>query len=418
MKRVVIIGMGFGGIRAAARLAGKGLEVLVVDRRNFHLFQPLLYQVATATLNQEDIAYSIRAFVRRYRDVRFEMAEVQGIDLEGRRVMTAAGNFDYDYLVIAAGSVTNYFGMESISQHAYDLKQLADAVALRNQILLAYERADDAPDEATRAALMTFVIVGGGPTGVEFAGALAELAHHVLVKDYPELPVERTRIILLEAMDRILAPFPEHCQKYAQQRLQSMGVEVRLNTAVSGAEADGVLLKDGSKIPAYTLFWAAGVRAAPLADAIAVPKARAGRIPVEPDLSLKDHPEVFVIGDMAYLEHNGAPLPMTAPVAMQGGEHAARTIVRREQGLAPQPFRYFDKGSMAVIGRYAAVAQVRRFAFKGFSAWLAWLGLHLFYLIGFRNRVATMLNWAYDYLFFNRQVRLITRAKGQQGKTV
>ncbi|MDQ3812736.1 MAG: NAD(P)/FAD-dependent oxidoreductase [Armatimonadota bacterium] len=418
MKRVVIIGMGFGGIRAAANLAGKGLDVLVLDRRNFHLFQPLLYQVSTATLNQEDIAYPIRALVRRWRGVRFEMAEVQSIDLEGLRVMTDVGDFPYDYLIVAAGSVSNFFGMESISRQAYDLKQLADAVALRNQILLSYERADDAPDDATRSAFMTFVIVGGGPTGVEFAGALAELVRNVFPDDYPGLRVEQTRIILIEAGDRLLAPFPESCRNYAMQRLQSMGVEVRLNTVVSGAEPDCVLLKDGSKIPAHTLFWAAGVRAAPLADAIAVPKARGGRIPVESDLSLKDHPEVFVIGDMAYLEQDGQPLPMMAPVAMQGGEHAAKMILRRERGQATQPFRYLDKGSMAVIGRYAAVAQTSRFAFKGFVAWLAWLGLHLFYLIGFRNRIATMINWAYDYLFFNRQVRLITRAKGQQGKTV
>ena len=408
MKRVVIIGMGFGGIRAANNLSGTGLDVLVLDRRNFHLFQPLLYQVATSTLEQEAIAYPIRTIVRRWKGVRFQMSEVQRVDLEQRQVVTADGPIAYDYLIVAAGSVTNFFGLESIMKHAYDLKQLQDAVSLRNHILGAYERAAKETDPAIREALMTFVVVGGGPTGVEFSGALTELAHHMLVSDYPGLPVQQSRIILVEAMDRILAPFPEKLREYALARLQRMGVEVRLGVSVKEAEPDRVLLSDGTEIRSYTLFWAAGVRASPLSDAIPVPKARGGRIPVEPDLSLKDHPEVFIIGDMAYLEQDGAPLPMLAPVAMQEGEHAAKVIVSRERGQNVAPFRYWDKGFMAVIGRNAAVAVAKSFKLKGFIAWVAWLGLHLFFLIGFRNRLMTLLNWAYDYVFYNRRVRLIT----------
>jgi NADH:ubiquinone reductase (H+-translocating) len=411
MKRVIIIGMGFGGIRAAKAFAGADFDVLVLDRRNFHLFQPLLYQVATSTLEQEAIAYPIRSIVREWPGVRFQMSEVRGIDLQQRQVITADtadGPIPYDYLILAAGSVTNFFGLESIMRHAHDLKQLQDAVALRNHILSAFERASRETDPVQREALMTFVVVGGGPTGVEFSGALTELAHHMLVKDYPGLPVQRSRIILVEALDRILMPFPERLRRYALRRLKRMGVEVRLGVSVKEAQPDRVLLGDGTEIRTHTLFWAAGVRASPLADAIPVPKERGGRIPVQPDLSLKDHPEVFVIGDMAHLEQDGTPLPMLAPVAMQQGEYAARAIILREQGQSPAPFRYWDKGFMAVIGRNAAVAVAKGIKLQGFIAWLAWLGLHLYFLIGWRNRAITLLNWGYDYLFQNRRVRLIT----------
>ena len=414
MKRVVIVGMGFGGIRAAHGLAGKGLDVLVLDRQNFHLFQPLLYQVATAMLGQESIAHSIRSIIRHYRGVRFEMAEVQSIDLEHRQVVTAnAGTIPYDYLVVAAGSVTNFFGNAEVQQHAFDLKQLQDAVTLRNHVLGVFERAVKETDSAKREALMTFVVVGGGPTGVEFAGSLSELIHHVLTKDYPELPVHKSRILMLEASDRLMGPFPKKLQGYARRRLERMGVKVRLKTPVSGATPERVLLKDGTEIPCYTLFWAAGVEAAPIAVTLATPKAKGGRVVVEPDLSLKEHPEVFIIGDMAYLEQNGNALPMLAPVAMQGGEYVAQAIAGREQGANIKPFRYWDKGTMAVIGRSSAIASVGPIKLMGFPAWLAWLGLHLFYLIGFRNRVLTAIDWAFDYLFFDRQVRLITGADNE-----
>jgi NADH dehydrogenase len=400
--------MGFGGVHVVNGLSGKGLDVTVLDRRNFHLFQPLLYQVSTAMIDQEAVAYPIRAILRKRKDVRFVMSSVESIDLENKRVLTVDGPLDYDYLVLAAGSVTNFFGLDSVQEHAFDLKQLNDAVSLRNHILNMYEQAVKEIDPKVREALMTFVVVGGGPTGVEFAGSLSELTHHVLTKDFPELHPGKSRIVMLEAMDRLLAPFPAELQQYTLQKLEKMGVEVRLNTAVTGATHHSVQLNDGSEIGSHTLFWAAGVKASPLADALLVEKVRGGRVPVEADLSLKDHPEVFIIGDMAYREQDGAPLPGVAQVAMQGGDYVAKVIRARERGKQVTPFRYINMGSMAVIGRHSAVADIGGLKLKGFVAWLAWLGLHLFYLIGFRNRVVTLLNWAYEYFRYNRQVRLIT----------
>lgn len=419
-KRVVIVGMGFGGLEAARALSKTNLDVVVLDRRNFHLFQPLLYQVATAMLDQETVAHSIRAITRGWKNVRFRMDEVNSVDFENKRVLASDVVIEYDYLVLAAGSVTNFFGNTEIQRNAFDLKQLHDAVSLRNHVLSAFESASKTRDAAERQALMTFVIVGGGPTGVEFSGALAELTRHVLAKDYPELPVKNTRIVLVESGDEILSPFPPKLRNYALRRLKKIGVEVQLNTRVSGVEAERVLLKDKEPILARTLFWAAGVRAAPLSDALPMEKARGGRIPVAPDLSLPANPEVFIVGDMAYLEQDGAPLPMLAPVANQGGEFVGKTIAARE-GFAdekepvPAAFRYHDRGTMAVIGRYSAVAQTKGVTFRGFSAWLAWLGLHLYYLVGFRNRVAAIINWGYSYLLYDQQVRLITQESKRSG---
>lgn len=414
MKRVVIVGVGFAGLRAARALAGKGMEVLLFDRQNYHLFQPLLYQVATASLEQESIAYPIRALVRRWEGVSFRLAEVCGADFGKRRLFIAGDVIDYDYLVLAAGSVTNFFGMESIERHAYDLKKLDHAVELRNQVLGSFERAARERDPVRRRALLTFVIVGGGPTGVEFAGALAELARFVLTKDYPELGVTEPRILLVEATDRLLAALPVELQRYALEKLKRMGVEVLLSTRVRGAEQERVHLQDGSQIPAHTLFWSAGVCVAPLADVLAVPRAPGGRVPVEPDLTLAEHPEVFVVGDLAYLVQDGAALPMVASVAMQQGDYAGRAILARYLGKPLPPFRYRDKGAMATIGRSAAVATVYGRNFSGYLAWIVWLGLHLYYLIGFRNRLLVLLNWAYYYILYERQVRLITR-EGEGG---
>jgi len=414
MKRVVIVGMGFGGLRAARALAGKGMEVIVVDRQNYHLFQPLLYQVATAALEQETIAYPIRAIVQRWEGVHFRLAEVCGADLAGRRLFLSGDEIAYDYLILAAGSVTNFFGLESIERQAFDLKRLSHAVELRNQILSSFERAATEPDPARRQGLLTFVIVGGGPTGVEFAGALAELTRFVLTKDYPELHATVPRIILVEATDRLLAAFPEELQLYALEKLRRMGVEVLLKDQVTDAEPERVLLQQGLAIPAHTLFWSAGVCAAPLADRLDVPKGAAGRIPVQPDLTLASHPEVFVIGDLAYLIQDGAPLPMVAPVAMQQGEYAGEAIVARNLGKSLPPFHYRDKGTMATIGRSAAVAMVSEKNYSGYAAWVVWLGLHLYYLIGFRNRILVLLNWAYYYFFYERQVRLITREEEEE----
>lgn len=414
MKRVVIVGMGFGGLRAARALAGKGMEVIVVDRQNYHLFQPLLYQVATAALEQESIAYPIRAIVQRWEGVHFRLAEVCGANFANRRLFIAGDVIDYDYLVLAAGSVTNFFGMESIERHGHDLKNLNHAVELRNQILGSFEQAATDPDPARRRALLTFVIVGGGPTGVEFAGALAELTRFVLTKDYPELHATVPRIVLVEAHDRLLSSFPEELQLYALEKLKRMGVEVLLDTSVVSAEPERVLLRENFVIPAHTMFWSAGVCAAPLAAHIPVPTAAGGRIPVEPDLTLAGHPEVFVIGDLALVNQDGVPLPMVAPVAMQQGEYAGKAIVARNLGKSMPPFRYRDKGTMATIGRNAAIATVLGKSYSGYPAWIVWLGLHLYYLIGFRNRVLVLLNWAYYYLFYERQVRLITR-EGEGG---
>lgn len=414
-KRVVIVGMGFGGIRAARVLAGRGLDVVLVDRNNYHLFQPLLYQVATAGLEQESIAHAVRAMARSWPGTRFHLAEVTGIDAARKEIETETGCIPYDYLVIAAGSVTNFFGLETVQRHAFDLKELADAETLRNHILTAFERAVTEPDHARKRALMTFVIAGGGPTGVEFAGALIELVHFVLAKDYPELSTHAARVVLVEAGGKLLAAMPEKQSTYTLRKLRRMSVEVLLNSRVVDAGPERVILHDGAVIPAHTLFWSSGVKAAPLAAALGTSFQAGGRIPVEPDLTLPGDRSIYVIGDMAHLEQDGCVLPMTAPVAMQMGIYAGRAILAREGGAPLPPFRYRDKGNMATIGRNAAVANAFGLNFQGYLAWLVWLLLHLYYLIGFHNRIVVMLNWVWYYWFHERQVRLITkRENGRQ----
>ncbi len=410
MAKVIIIGAGFGGLRAARALAGRDIDVLLLDRQNYHLFQPLLYQVATAGLEQESIAFPIRAITRKWRNVRFRRTEVLRIDLAARQVITQDGDFTYDYLVLAGGSETNFFGMEEVERHAYDLKRLRDAVVLRNHILNLFEKAVLEQDPERRQALLTFVVVGGGPTGVEFSGAMVELTRLLLRSDFQELRDQRVRIILAEAADNLLLAMPAPLQSYTRQRLEKMGVEVRTGAAVVSATESEVHLKDGTVIPAATLFWAAGVRPVGLAAGLDLPKARGGRIVVQPDLSVAEHPEVFVVGDLAYLEQDGKPLPMMAPVAMQMGAYAGRVIAQRAAGTTQTtaPFHYTEKGTMATIGRNSAVARIFGINLTGFVAWAAWLGLHLLYLVGFRNRLVVLLNWAYDYFLFERQVRLIT----------
>jgi NADH dehydrogenase len=364
--------------------------------------------VATAALEQESIAYPIRAMVRRWPEARFRLAEVCSVDLEGKRVMTSEGPIGYDYLIVAAGSETNFFGMTSIAEHAYDLKRLEHAETLRNQILGLFERAVKEHDPEKRRAMLTFVVVGGGPTGVEFSGSLVELVRYVLAKDYPEIAITECRVMLVEAADTLLASQPEELRNYAVARLRRMGVEVLLNTKVSDAAPEHVVLGDGTLVPTHTLFWSAGVKAAPLAGALDLPKAGGGRIRVKPDLTVEGRPEVFVVGDIAWCEQDGAVLPMVAPVAMQMGAYAGKAILFREQEREPAPFRYRDKGSMATIGRSSAVATAFGLKFSGYLAWLVWLALHLVYLIGFRNRILVIMNWAWYYLFHERQVRLIT----------
>lgn len=409
MKRVVIIGMGFAGVHAARELAGQGVETVLVDRNNYHLFQPLLYQVATAGLEQESIAYPIRAMMRSWPGITFQRAEAARVDYAARRLLLSdGGSMTYDYLIVAAGSATNFFGNQSIAHHSFDLKRLPDAEKLRNHILDLFEKAVNETDAGRRKALMTFVIVGGGPTGVEFAGALAELVSHVIFKDYPELRTSDASILLVEAADRLLLPFPEKLSRYAANKLASMGVELLFGVRVTDATAEQVTFHDGRTIPTHTLFWSAGVCAAPLASRLELPQGGGGRIPVQSDLTVQDHPEVYIAGDMALLEQDGKPLPMVAPVAMQMGRYAARHILSREWGRPTHPFRYRDKGSMATIGKSAAIAMAHGICLKGYPAWLAWLLLHLYYLIGFRNRVVVMLNWIWYYFFHERQVRLIT----------
>ena len=404
---VLIVGAGFGGLRAARALRKAPLRVALVDRRNYHLFQPLLYQVATAGLAPEEIAHPVRGILRSQRNFTFHLAEVTGVELDARRLHTQNGPLAYDYLILAMGSETNYFGLDSLAQHGFALKDLDEAAAIRNHVLRMFELAEHEPDPDARRALLTFVVVGGGPTGVESAGALSELIRLVLVKDHPRLDLNDVRILLLEATNLLLNGFPDRLQQHAAETLWQKHVEVRFGAAVADFDGLRVTLKSGELIPAHTLIWAAGVRAARLADALGVTQARQGRVVVQPTLQIPGHPTAFVIGDAAYLEADGQPLPMMAPVAMQQAELAAANILRHLQGKPLAGFVYQDPGSLATIGRNAAIAGLGRFQFHGFLAWLMWLVVHLIQLIGFRNRLLVLINWAWDYFFYDRAVRLI-----------
>ena len=404
---VLIVGAGFGGLRAARALRKAPLRVALVDRRNYHLFQPLLYQVATAGLAPEEIAHPVRGILRSQRNFTFHLAEVTGVELDARRLHTQNGPLAYDYLILAMGSETNYFGLDSLAQHGFALKDLDEAAAIRNHVLRMFELAEHEPNPDARRALLTFVVVGGGPTGVESAGALSELIRLVLVKDHPRLDLNDVRILLLEATNLLLNGFPDRLQQHAAETLWQKHVEVRFGAAVADFDGLRVTLKSGELIPAHTLVWAAGVRAARLADALGVTQARQGRVVVQPTLQIPGHPTAFVIGDAAYLEADGQPLPMMAPVAMQQAELAAANILRHLQGKPLAGFVYQDPGSLATIGRNAAIARLGRFQFHGFLAWLMWLVVHLIQLIGFRNRLLVLINWAWDYFFYDRAVRLI-----------
>jgi NADH dehydrogenase len=409
--RVVVVGAGFGGLNAARVLAGKGVDVTIIDRNNYHGFWPLLYQVATAATEADSIAYPVRAIFRKHRNVNFMMAQVDRVDLEKRRVITNTGRaIPYDYLILAAGSANNYFGNDALAAQTYGLKDIDDAERLRNRLLLAFEQAVSERDPERRRSLMTFVLVGGGPTGVEMAGALSELINHVLKKDYPTLDVSEARVILVEATEHLLAAFPESLQKKAKKKLETMGVEVRLGTAVASVEGGTVTLKDGSQIKAGMVVWAAGVRSATLADTLGAEQGRNARVKVEPTLNLPRHPEVFIIGDMAYLEgyKGNQAYPMVAQVAIQMGKRAARNILLQAQKRPMKPFRYFDEGTMATIGRSSAVFDAFGIRLSGFIAWLGWLFIHIIYLIGFRNRLIVLINWAINYFTYERGVRLIT----------
>ena len=406
---VVIVGAGFGGLRAVRALRKTPVDVVLVDRHNYHLFQPLLYQVATAGLEPEEIARPVRAILRRQSNAEFRMTDVTGLDPGGKRILTSDGPIPYDYLILAVGGETNYFGLESVPRHGFGLKDIPEAIRIRNHVLHAFERAMLEPDPERRRAELTFVVVGGGPTGVEMAGALSELIRLVLVKDYPRLNVKDVRVLLLEATDRLLAAMPARLREAAFKTLwRKKHVEVRFGATVADYDGARVLLKSGEVIPASTLVWAAGVKAVSLTGRLGLPTAQQGRVPVAPTLDVPGHPDIYVIGDAAYLEVAGGPLPMMAPVAIQMAETAAENIRRRIAGEPPLQFRYRDPGSLATIGRNAAVAYIRGIGFTGFPAWVVWLVVHIIQLIGFRNKLFVLLNWAWDYFFYERAARLIT----------
>ena len=409
--RVVVVGAGFGGLWAVRALAAEQVAVHLLDQHNYHTFLPLLYQVAAAELEPGLIARSVRSLVRGQRNVRVAMAAVQRIDLNRQVVYSDGQALPYDYLILALGSVNHFFAVPGAATHCYTLKSMEEGIALRNHILRCIETASqmaveaEAPAEARRR-LLTFVIIGGGPTGVEYAGALAELLFQPLAKDYPELDLRReARVILLEAADRLLPGVGGG--EYACKRLTAMGVDVRLNCAVAAITETTVVLAGGETIATAAPVWTAGVTGAPLTSEPPLARVRGGRIPVRPTLQTLDFDNVFVIGDLAYLEQDGVMLPGVAQVAMQQGVHAAANLGRALRGAPLQPFRYRDTGAMATVGRNAAVARIGGRLFTGFLAWLIWLAVHIAFLIGFRNRLGVLLNWAWNYIFYERAVRLI-----------
>jgi NADH dehydrogenase len=406
---VVVVGGGFGGLTAARALGDAPVRLTLLDRRNFHLFQPLLYQVATAALNPSDIVAPIRNIVRRQRNTTVLLADVAAVDTGSRTVRTDHGDVPYDFLVLAAGATDSYFGHDEWRPFAPGLKTVEDALEMRRRILLAFERAEWEKDAQARRAWLTFVVVGGGPTGVELAGALAEIARHALVSDFRDIDPAQARIILVEGDARLLPALPPELSAKAAEQLEALGVTVRTGARVTRIEADAVWLGE-ERIGARTALWAAGVAASPLARSLGAPVDRQGRVLVGPDLTVPGHPEVFVIGDASALEDRGKPVPGVAPAAMQEGRHAARNIRRAIAGRPLLPFHYVDKGTLATIGRAAAVADIRGWKISGFLAWVAWLGIHIFFLIGFRNRLLVMIEWAWAYVSWQRGARLITRA--------
>ena len=405
---MVIVGGGFGGLYAALALADKPVRVTLLDRRNHHLFQPLLYQVAAAALNPSDIATPLRSVLRKAANITVLLAEVESVDLANRRLVLDRDEMGYDALILAAGASHSYFGHDDWERSAPGLKTLEDALEIRRRVLLAYEAAEREHDGAEQRALLTSVVIGGGPTGVELAGALGEISRQTIARDFRLIDPTEARIVLLEGGPRILQTFPASLSRRAEDALRRLGVEVRTDAVVTRVTPDAVWLS-GEQIRARTVLWAAGVAAAPLARTLGTPLGRAGHVLVEPDLSIPGHPEVFAIGDMCtFLHQTGAPLPGVAPVAIQQGRAAANNVLRRLSDRVTRPFRYRDRGSMATIGRAAAVAVVGRLTLSGYVAWLAWLFVHILFLIGFRNRFLVLFEWAWAYVTWHRGARLIT----------
>ena len=406
---VVIVGGGFGGLYCARALRRADARVTLIDRRNHHLFQPLLYQVATAALNPSDIAYPLRSVLRRQANATVFLAEAARVDVPAKKLLLEDGELPYDLLVLATGATHSYFGKDAWAAHAPGLKTLEDALEIRRRVLLAFEKAEREDDEAERRAHMTFVVVGAGPTGVELAGALAEIARHTLKRDFRRIDPRQARVILVEGAPRVLPPYPETLSERAKEQLARLGVDVRLGALVTDIDASGVTLGP-ERIPARTILWAAGVRASSLGDSLDAPRDRAGRIQVTPELTLPGRSDVFVIGDLASLRQDDKPVPGVAPAAIQMGRHTAANILRSLRGEPLLPFRYKDKGLLATIGRGAAVAALGQLRVSGWIAWWLWLGVHILFLIGFRNRFLVMFGWAYAYLTWRRGARLITGA--------
>ncbi len=412
VPRVVIIGGGFGGLEAVKALRRVNVRVTLLDRQNHHLFQPLLYQVATAALSPADIAAPLRGILRRQENVEVILTNVEAIEPAMKTVVTSDGPIPYDFLILAAGARHSYFGNDEWEKYAPGLKSLDDALNIRRRMLMAFEIAEKTTDDAERRAAMTFVVVGAGPTGVEMAGAISEIARITLRKDFRHIDPAQTRVILLDAAPRVLPAFVPELSESAKRQLEAIGVEVRLNTMVEQLDADGVTPKGGGKIFARTLIWAAGNAASPLGASLGVPLDRQGRVIVREDLSVPGHPEVYVIGDQAHFATDGgSPLPGLSPVAMQQGRHVAENIRIKLAGGWTERFRYFDKGTMATIGTHAAVADAGFMRFSGFPAWLAWLFVHVVFLVSFRNKLIVLMSWAYSYFTFGRGARLITGVK-------
>jgi NADH:ubiquinone reductase (H+-translocating) len=407
--RVIIVGSGFGGLEAAKKLACENVRVVVIDRTNYHLFQPLLYQVATAALSPADIAAPVRAVLSKYRNVEVILAEVQSLDVDAGKIKTFDMEIGYDYLILATGARHSYFGHDDWEKLAPGLKSLEDAIELRRRILMAFEYAEKTTDEVAGRAAMNFVIIGGGPTGVEMAGAIAEISRYTLARDFRHIDPSEARVILIEGTPRLLAAYPEDLSESARKQLVDLGVEVRTSARATNLTEAGVQV-DGEFIPCRVKIWAAGNNASLVGKTLGAPVDRVGRVIVNADLTIPAHPEVQVIGDLANFSHQTEePLPGISPVAMQQGRHAARNILRMIRGQKPERFRYFDKGTMATIGRNRAVADLKFVHLSGLPAWLAWLFVHIIFLVGFRNRLLVLFQWAWAYLTFDKGARLITR---------
>ncbi|MBN8655387.1 MAG: NAD(P)/FAD-dependent oxidoreductase [Anaerolineae bacterium] len=407
---IVIVGAGFAGLETARGLAKAPVRITLIDKNNHHLFQPLLYQVAIAGLLPSQIAQPVRTIFRKQKNLTFQMGEVTDVNLAEKFVRLNGSVIAYDYLVLAAGARTNFFGFDTLEKHGLQLKDLETAVTTRNHLLSMFEQASREADAEKRKSLLTFVIVGGGPTGVETAGALAELITHVMRKDYPRLNLSEARVILLEAGANLIAAYPDELRQATLRLLQNKQVDVRLNTKMQDFNGQRVTLADGAIIETQTLIWTAGAKAAEIIDALPAEKGGMGRVRITPTLSLPQFPEAFVIGDAAFLANgNGQPLPMLSTVAIQQGQAAAKNIKLMMEGKEPKAFHYKDPGLLATVGRNAAVARIFGISFSGFIAWVIWVFLHIYRIIGFRNRIIVMFNWAWDYFFYDNQVRLITR---------